>query len=221
MIKLLKVVADRASEIFQSLDIKFAFVVKENEDAYKQQHLASKCRDFLGDCIWSKEIDSPVSIYGFHYTYKDTPYCLDKLQLSLTFPDKESKDCFINNFDYLQTKEMDSNIDGSTWAETDDELTLIVFADKAWQSAQWKLSLYTFYLKCFSYPTMADLQSPEDSYITTLTPEKEKVLLSYITKDVKHLHDNIHMAHNYSGFVSLLKKQNKELYVQIPELESA
>ncbi|MEO6066359.1 MAG: hypothetical protein ABIQ41_00090, partial [Gemmatimonadales bacterium] len=79
------------AEIFQTINLKFAFV----NEKYEQVTVPCICRDFLGDCIWSEKTKQPVSIYGFKYNYTDNPYDLENLRLSLTFPDEESRINFI------------------------------------------------------------------------------------------------------------------------------
>ena len=60
------------NEVFQDINVQFSFVTKQKDGHYRQIHTTVKCRDFLGDCIWSKKIGLPMGIYGFKYNYKDT-----------------------------------------------------------------------------------------------------------------------------------------------------
>lgn len=213
-VKLIKIKQKYTAEIFQSLDIKFSFVKKIDSNTYEQVSNPIKCRDFLGDCIWSKSSGKAANIYGFYYNYQDTPYDLDKLRLSLTFPDLESLDNFKNNISTIKDIENKYKISPSKIKKTDDEYTLIIESSKVWQSARWKLSLFTFLIKCMSYKTINDLQSPEDSYITVLTEEVKHKLMSKVkrfNKEVPANENDIHTVHNYSGFVSICKNQNKEM----------
>lgn len=194
------------SEIFQSLDIKFSFVNKE----YEQITNPIKCRDFLGDCIWSRKANQPAQIYGFSYDWTKTPYDLDVLRLSLTFPDAESKEYFLTNIEKLHEKEEAALVENKTKVfETQDKQILVIEADKVWQSSIWKISLYTFYLKLISYESISELSNPEDKYWNTLE-SKEEFLLSKIQEENEFVYPDINYAHNYSGFVSCLKKQNIE-----------
>lgn len=202
----------RVGEIFQALEIKMAFVSKLPDNVYKQCHLAIKCRDFLGDCIWSKETGQLAHIYGFEYNYKSSPFDEEELRLSLTFPDEEGMTNFKDNFNtYMASKKIEASFELTT-----DPLSVIVKADKKWQSAQWKLSLFTFYLKVCSYKNETCLRDPEDKYIKCFEDKGvEKKLLEAVDKDIKHIFDNINMAHNYSGFVSVCSRRNEELYQAI------
>lgn len=213
-VKLIKIKNSYTSEIFQSLDIKFSFAKKIDSKTYEQVSNPIKCRDFLGDCLWSNKTGNAVSIYGFKYNYKSNPYDLDKLRLSLTFPNLESMEYFKENFKTLTYTEGMYGIAPSIWKETDCKQTLIIESSKVWQSVRWKLSLFTFFIKCISYKTISDLESPEDSYIKVLTEEVRHKLLSKVkrfNKEVSANENDIHTVHNYSGFVSICKNQNKEM----------
>lgn len=215
-VKLVKIKTSHTSEIFQSLDIKFSFVKKIDSNTYEQVSNPIKCRDFLGDCLWSKSSGNTAYIYSFKYSYKDNPFDLDKLRLSLTFPDLESMEHFKKNFKVITLTEKDYGIAPSKWKETDCKQTLIIEASKVWQSARWKLSLFTFFIKCISYKTISDLESPEDSYIKVLSEEVRHKLMSKVKRFNKEIardkiEGDIHYIHNYSGFVSICKNQNKEM----------
>ena len=167
---------NRPVEIFQSLDIKFAFVSKIDDNSYKQLHLAVKCRDFLGDCIWSGVTKQIASIWSFKFDASKTPIDTDKLRLSMKFPDKYSMENFIANFNILEHKEFLAHTKTSWWYPTDQDNTIIVEADPLWQSEVWKISLYSYYLKVISYKSTEDLMEPENRYAAILTkPIEEKL----------------------------------------------
>lgn len=193
------------NEIFQSLDIKFAFV----NSSYEQISNPIKCRDFLGDCIWSKKTGNKARIYGFEFDYKDTPYDTEVLRMSLTFPNGESQTNFVNNISKLHEREVKVGLSLTKIFTTQDKSILVIEADKTWQSSIWKVSLYTFYLKLISYKNVTELENPEDKYWTTLEP-KEDFILDRVYVEEEHLFDEIYSAHNYSGFISCLKKQNPQ-----------
>jgi hypothetical protein len=201
-----------ASEIFQAVDIKFAFCHKDG-DSYTQLHKHIKCRDFLGDVIWSKCTGKKAAIWGFSYDWKTNPYDDDKLILSLKFPNQGVEEIFVDNFHHLNDKEMQANTNKSSLFKTDKELYWIIEADKAWQSNIWKISLYTFFIKLLSYKTIEVLESPEDKYLKKYTPVIEAKCLSKVTTEFKEtLWDNMEDAHNNSGFISIIEKNNKEMY---------
>lgn len=202
-------------EIFQALEIKFSFVRKNKGESYTQLFSGVKCRDFLGDCIWSRETGKPVNIYGFRYNYKTKPFDEEELRLSLTFPNEESKLNFINNFHMIWDKEQQADITllfNAVWIQTNSPLTLIILANSIWQSTIWKLSLFTFYLKCCSYKNPENLDYPEKLYKEWLHEEKEHELLGKIFEPTEIIKNDLSLSHNFSGFVSILKKQNEQMY---------
>lgn len=200
------------AEIFQSLDIKFALL----NDNYEEVHLGIKCRDFLGDCIWSKATGKRAFIYGFTYDYAEKPYS-DNPKMSLKFPDAESMGNFLKNIDFLNFKEHDANLSLTAVHTTQVKNTLIVEFDKAWMEGPWKISLYTFFIKLCSYEDVTKPEDPESDYLKYLTDDKLAVLLDAVTsKPTTYWAEDIGEAHNYSGFVSVLKQQNqigKELFM--------
>lgn len=210
MINLKLYPVQKACEIFQSLDIKFAFVNKDME----QVNNPIKCRDFLGDCIWTMKTKKPAHIYGFNYDFKEKPYDLDTVRLSLKFPNENVMECFKKNISLLHEKEKQAKLRKKTKIfETNQENTLVIEANKKWQSSIWKISLYTFYIKLFSYPSLESLGSPENEYFNHLIPAKENVLLSSLNVNEEYVAPDIKSAHNYSGFVSLIEKNKTTQYI--------
>ena len=188
------------TEIFQSVDIKFALV----NNKYEQVHQPCKCRDFLGDLMFSRKWGIEVSIYGMKYDYAKSPYDTEVTRISLKFPDKNAKTNFINNFTYLTSREQVYNIPVSVLLETDQENTLIVEGDKNWQEAVWKLSLYTFYMKVMSYKDTSKLNKPEDKYKESLTDDLEAKFLSNILKTTDYIDRALSTNHNAAGFVTCI-----------------
>lgn len=197
----LKLIATKhLAEIFQSVDIKFSFVNKKME----QVTVPAKCRDFLGDCVFSRRYKKAVSIYGFSYNYTQKPF--DDCRFSLKFPNKETMTNFINNINYLHEREKQAGVKLTEIFKTDQKNTLVVEGSNYWINSVWKISLYTFYLKLISYKTLADVESPENAYVTVLTPEKEAVMLSKIKgRKPDHFPNlNTYDVHNKHGFYSML-----------------
>lgn len=199
-VKLTKIKISSLSEIFQSLDIKFSWVNKN----FEQVSTPAKCRDFLGDCLWSKKKGKVASIYGFFYDYKKTPF--DDCRLSLTFPDNNSKDNFLKNISYLHQREKQAGVKLSRVFETQDKSTLIIEGSNCWITSAWKISLYTFYLKVISYEDISKVKDPESVYIKSLSKEREDTLLSKVRHSrFEHTPDSISDAHNYMGFLSVIR----------------
>ncbi len=203
------------SEIFQAIDIKFAFV----NSKLKEVSAAAKCRDFLGDCIVSKLKKSQVSIFGFFYNYETTPY--DNCRFSLMFPNEHTKETFIKNLPWLHEKETQAGVTLSKLYRTQYKDTLLIEGDDAWISNVWKVSLYTFYIKVCSYPSVEQLQEPENEYINSLTKKKECVILKTIKKQLKeHLPEGMGDCHNSLGWYSLLNLHTSSYYPWISKMYS-
>ncbi len=195
------------SEINQSMDIKFSFVHKIDDNNYEQIMTEVKCRDFLGDLMYSKTYSKPVDTYGFQYDYSKNPYDEDKLRMSLKFPNEETKNNFLtNSINLIRDIEKKANVEPSVFYHIKDSNYLIIESDKHWQSEVWKLSLFTYYLKIASYKDLSCITQPELYYKNRLdTSKKEDYLLSKLTLDNKDkISENIREAHNDSGFISLI-----------------
>jgi hypothetical protein len=200
----------KLAEIFQSLDIKFAFVTG-NSPEFKQITMPAKCRDFLGDCIFSRVKNRAVGIWGFNYNYKKNPYDLDAVKLSLKFPEgKEAINIFKEKAEaFLHEKEKQAGITQLTKVyETNDKKTLVVVGDKSWQDSPWRLSLYTFYLKVASYESEKLLEHPENNYIGYLTKPVESSLLKHVTDGKAFFFDSLNSNHDCAGFVSTISGDN-------------
>lgn len=190
------------AEIFQSMDIKFAFV---NAD-YQRVHQPCKCRDFLSDMLWSRKKAEPIQIYGLTYNYAEHPYDTEVTRFALNFPTQEAADNFKKNISYLHEREEKYKVASlSKILDTDTSNVLIIESDKVWQSDGWKLSLYTFYIKLMSYYDVTRPKSPEERYLRALTPEKEHQFLSHLHTDFPDsLHNELYYSHNYCGFYTAL-----------------
>lgn len=190
------------AEIFQSMDIKFAYV----NDKYQRVHQPCKCRDFLGDMIWSRKKGQAIQIYGLSYNFAEHPYDTEVTRFALNFPSSQSAENFKKNIGYIHAREKKYNVPTiSKILDTTTPNVLIIESDKVWQSDGWKLSLYTFYIKLMSYDDVANPKSPESRYLKALTPEKEHQFLSHLFSDFPDsLHNELYYSHNYCGFFTAL-----------------
>jgi hypothetical protein len=128
---------------------------------------------------------------------------LDVTRFSLRFPNPETRDNFIKNFSFLTDKEKAYGIPESKLYTTDDPATFIIEGDKVWQSNVWKISIYTFYIKLMGYKDVTKPSHPESAYLSKYGPLEDK-FLSKINLDVDDTLEDIDMAHNYSGFYSVI-----------------
>jgi|SRR5687768_239377 len=201
--------ATKLNEIFQSVDIKFAHV----NDKYEQVHQPCKCRDFLGDLMWSMYHKKSYTIYGMKYDYSENPYDMEVTRLSLKFPTTDQYNNFITNFSYLTDREREYGIPESVLLGTDQENTLIIEGDKAWQKSVWRLSLYTFYMKVMAYPDVTNLSNPEADYRVALTDEHEMRLLELVMTDKAiYIVNSLDTNHNSSGFIAMITFYKQKQY---------
>ena len=204
-IKLTNIKVNQLAEIFQSLDVKIAYVNKK----YEEVSVPAKCRDFLGDVIVSKKVKEPMEIYGFKYDYKEKPF--DDCRFSLKFPDNYSKENFIKNLPYLHEKEVQAKVKKSVIISTQHDNTLVIEGSNYWVSSVWKVSLYTLYLKVMGYPSPDKLEQPESSYIKHLTPEIETKMLSKVKMKKEFYPQNTYHCHYDMGFVSVIKGKTSDV----------
>lgn len=197
------------SEIFQTVAIRMAHV----NSNYEQVHQPGKCRDFLGDMMWSRYWKKPVHIYGLKYDFAENPYDTEVTRLSLKFPNKNARDNLFKNISYLHEREDKVGVTRSVVLDTDQTNTLIIEGDTAWQQCVWKLSLYTFYIKLMSYDDPNTPDYPEAGYKEKLTSDVEKRLLANIKSDFNPLSEDLGTNHGCSGFVSITNiYKQKEYY---------
>jgi len=202
--KIKKFKANRLSEIFQSVDVKFAFVNKKGGEV----SCPAKCRDFLGDCLWSRATGKEVNIYSFKYSFKDTPYDVDTLRLSLHFPNESTKELFTKNIDKLNLIEWNIGIPKTRIYITQYKNILVIEADKVWQSAIWKLSLYTFICKLCCYKDEKNIEEPESRYYPAYVEKRGILFKKLLDKTNDYWYDDIGSTHNSAGFFNLCTKAN-------------
>lgn len=199
------------AEIFQSVEVKFAFV----NEKYEQVSQPCVCRDFLGDVLWSKFTKRPVSIWGFSYNYDSAPYDEKVLRLSLKFPTEQTQANFIQHLHFLEEKEKIANTKPLEILLTQEHDTVILEADPVWQSNIWKLSLYTFYIKKYSSNNPDNLEKPESTYQQYLTQEIETTLLTNVHNPYKDLTNSLNDNHENRGVIATIKGYNKQEHEMI------
>ena len=188
-------------EIFQSLNIKFSMVNNKGV----QICAPHKCRDFLGDIIWSKKTGKKVSIYGFNYNHKTAPKDETVTRLSMKFPSLVTRKTFIKNMKVFNERLTSFGAEPCK-IMTAGTHTLVVEGDKCWQSVSWKMSFYTFYLKVMAYKSVDELKDPEDIYWEKLqkNPEVEALFWKNINNPYEYISGNIGEQHNNTGFFSIM-----------------
>lgn len=196
------------NQIFQSLELKFSFVNKVEEGVFKQMFDIVKCRDYLADCAHSRNLGISINVFGFEFDYKETPLDEDKFRMMIKFPNNTSMENFKKNIDYIHNKEKIAGVSETEIIETEDKSVLIIEADPIWQQTAWKISLYTFFLKVASYPSLDEIQYPEREYMGVYNNVNEKKFLSNvkkITSDYVTATLDKFLLHNRTGFYSILR----------------
>ena len=211
------------SEAYQSNNIKFAFVSKEpGRQRFKELHSAVKCRDFLGDVLFSEAEKQDINIYDFKWGKNRSPIDRDSLRLSIHFPSKDSFANFQANINILTNVEKCGSTKPSTIKTVaGDPLCLVVESDKIWLSSVFLISLFTFILKIMGY----SFKNPDDwisefpkmgKNDSSYYRGKEKELLS-VLNNIKLFANpkvvtgwigqekNNYDVHNSSGFSTILK----------------
>lgn len=185
----------------------FSFVVPSGEEDYQELFFPVKCRDFLGDAVYVTKYGRNIPIYGFNF--KDN---LDSETTMLLIQNKDKKyiDNFFNNLDKLWEIERNNGIP-LTIVERVSDTEVLVFGDKLWQSKVWAISLYSFLLKCLTYPNGAE--GKELSYVRQFKEDTWKKLLaslktlltvkSGVTGWSNEEKIDTLKLHHYSGFVSI------------------
>jgi hypothetical protein len=208
-------------EIPQDNKTEFAYCRYDKEtDQLVQCHQFIHCRDFLIDVQEGSEKNQDVSIYSFKYL-KSYPR-IDQSNVSLLVRLHSPLKQFEENFQILKDAEdylkwMPSVATVVEYPGEKKNTIVWVMGDVAWQKSALSLSLYTYILKCLSYPIkdkakwMEEILSKKTVEATYMDPDYMKFLLANLD-DIVSKYKNfsgykgaepIHTVHNYTGFHSL------------------
>lgn len=204
------------AEIPQTSSTKFAFVHKKEDGSYEEQFYPVKCRDFLGDAVYTTHSGKPSSIYRFSFNGKvDT----DKTRLAIHFGNPKEYQNFLKKYELLHKIEETNGFEQTTVQVVTENVILLIEGDKAWIESVWAISLYTFLLRCASYSGDSLFTVPEGSNEAMYKTRVEK--LDLLLDNVRNIldatktplgwtEDSIGAVHNSSGFTSLFsaKKDN-------------
>lgn len=209
-------------QIWQSSSSTFAFCRKDGPSEYTELFWPVKCRDFLGDVVWSTETGKEVSLYRFKYSPEKSHIYRDNLNLHVRYEDKEEFSQFKKNLGYLREIEASNGFKETKYYTTPQGVLLI--ADKRWQSSIWAISLYTHIVRVIGCGKKLDdlfdenntnWKGIEHQYMIRIGREKWDKLVKNISKltevsDSSHGYieeqENMYMIHNCSGFLGLFCK---------------
>lgn len=147
------------AEIGQNSSTRFAFV-SEDEGKFTELFYPVKCRDFLGDVVFSNYYDKKVDIYYFTF---HTKLDQDHTKLSLFTPDENEHKLILDNLPYLWKIEDQNNL-SRTEIITIDKNTDILYADSFWQTKIWAISLYTHIIRCLGRKDLPNLFEVDGQY---------------------------------------------------------
>lgn len=212
------------SEIFQSIEIKFAFGRIIGSGEVEQVHEFVKCRDFLGDVIYAHKNGVTTSIYGMDFDPKKQAIHDDHLVMLLQFPSKDMVARFRAQTEIIDQCNRNNKVMPMGIEETKDDKILLTFSDRVWQRNIPLLSYYTFLMKIMGYT----LDKPENWMSEVANWGNNTTERGYLqnipAKDQDHLYKNIvniftgdscvhglsttdiSAIHNNSGFFSICRK---------------
>jgi len=208
------------NEITQNSKTKFSFL-DEKEDHFVELFSPVKCRDFLGDCIFSKHTEKYETIYGFK---APTELNLDKTKLLITSENEEDISNIRKNLSYLLKIEAKNKLEPTIIVDlepTEDTTPKIVLiGDSKWMANVATISLYSYLIRRLSYedPEPNKIKEGNEKEYEDKLGKNYKTLLNNISKiaipvinNTGWNETNISCAHNSSGFVALfssLKSNN-------------
>jgi len=208
------------NEITQNSKTKFSFL-DEKEDHFVELFSPVKCRDFLGDCIFSKHTGKYETIYGFK---APTELNLDKTKLLITSENEEDISNIRKNLSYLLKIEAKNKLEPTIIVDlepTEDTTPKIVLiGDSKWMANVATISLYSYLIRRLSYedPKPNKIKEGNEKEYEDKLGKNYKTLLNNISKiaipvinNTGWNETNISCAHNSSGFVALfssLKSNN-------------
>lgn len=214
------------NEIFQSLTMKFAFaLIDEKREVIAPIYKPAKCREYLGDVIWSMESKKKSNIYSFLFDPEVTPIYKGKTILYVEYPNKISKDFAIENIHTMNHYEYALGFDPSLIVEINTksaDAALAYIGDKMWQQKSFAISYYSLLIKGMARKLeegtdwrkeICKQESNETSLLKSI-PSFE-IIDNMLYKLIKtngsstgyenHYYDNIHMTHGQSGFHAIFR----------------
>lgn len=222
------------SEIYQSVDIKYSFVNKVEDNTYKELFAPVKCRDFLGDALYATEQKKEFRIFGFYFDGTQQTVDTEKTRLLISNISPEFRANLQKNWRILSEVEDYHNLEATRIIDCDQD-TLLLEASSAWKRTMYLISLYTYLIRviCYEYKDIANWREElykwnhnESRYMRDCTiPRFVRFVkeIFNICEDYKGVsgfnkEDN-YIIHNYSGFVSVCtSNSNGEYHKKFKEI---
>jgi hypothetical protein len=202
------------TESLQVSTTTFSFVTQTGDGEFTELFWPVKCRDFLGDVVYTSQTGTPRSIYRFKFAGKIDD---DACKLVVHFGDLAELSRFYEGITILLDIEKENGLK-PTQSHQVSENALLLIGDAFWQSKVWLISLYTHLIRCASSSRTLDSlfkevdYRPEENYMQAVGKTKWNKLTKNLRKwesisthpsGWNKLADNISSLHNSSGFRSL------------------
>jgi hypothetical protein len=215
------------SEIMQNNLTQFALARYDDaKDKLIQCHQFVKCRDFMLDVFVGMEENKDMEIYGFKFLKSFPRPDAENTSLLLRLVDARGLKNFQENFPILT--EIENKLGwGTSFPDLVDypdgkSVVVWVAGDKRWQRCAVAFSLYTYILKCLTYPIVDKSKWMEEIRAMPASVEARYMNIehiSFLLKNMNHIitkysnfsgwknqkETNIGTVHNNSGFVSVAK----------------
>lgn len=223
--KLIKAPKVLYQEISQLSKTNFTFLNKVGTKEYKELFYPVKCRDFLGDVLFSEKYKVPVLKYNFSYNPEESKIDRKSTLLGVPVGNEEIKKKILDNLYKLHEIEKKNGIKLTKVSSVSD--TYLIFAGSTfWQSRLWLISLYTNIIRglehdinFFNYldPHIKYDGYTELTYFSDLGKQKLEFLLNNL-RNIRAFSNTIHgykkdvtdltNIHNNTGFSSLFSGNN-------------
>lgn len=228
----------KLNEISQTKSLRFNLLAPKPDSPKELEafHPAIKCRDYFSDVLHYKQFNQSISIYGFNLEPSQNKLDMKKTRLLIHFPEGDSIKLFIDQFELLLEEEHNwfDLPPIQLYAVKGNKNSLILIADKFYQSMTQLMSLLTLWCRFSAYPHKADEKLMEGittgvdaNYITKLREsdyEKKVCLLPKINMgkmpSLSGFNPTAYIGnvHNFGGILSLCqytapKGSGKDIYI--------
>lgn len=168
------------SEIYQDVEIKFAFVTSPKE-GYKQCHPLVMCRDFLHDAVSAFLHKTSVSIYGFYYKRGgNPPLDMRKTRMLVKKAGKDSAETFKAQMKLAKKllvhyEKMAGLPETKILRVTGDPSLRLFISSSKWMKAPHLVSLYTLLIRLGARPMSFKTNKELQKEFQRVVKEAEKI----------------------------------------------
>lgn len=195
---------NRLCEVMQNNKTQFALSRYDGTiDTVIQCHQFVHCRDFMLDALAGVEDSANMQVYGFRYTTDNPRPDTQNTSLLLKFPDEGTLKNFNENLQIL------ISLEGYLgWVPTFADVVeysvdkcpvVWVLGDRKWQSTAVSFSLYTYLLKCLTYP-IKDKNHWKEAIKTNLGVESSYMDIPHINFLLNNLNEINAQFKNFTGW---------------------